>query len=140
MTINQRFEEIIQKLYSGNKRAFSKAIGVSPTVIENVVGTRKGNPSFEVVQKVVNAIANIDTDWLITGDGTMLRQEKKSVDYSHAAEPSEPYVQPECRDCKLKDKVISALEQQVNTQQKLIDYLENNAGHNEDGQKRKVAC
>ena len=47
MNINERFEEVIKTLYRGNKRAFAQAIGVSATVVENVVGTRKGNMNFE---------------------------------------------------------------------------------------------
>ncbi|HEY3389431.1 MAG TPA: S24 family peptidase [Prolixibacteraceae bacterium] len=78
MDINQRFEEIINQLYAGNKRAFSLAIGVAPTVIENVVGKRQGNPSFEVIQKVASANANIDTEWLLTGTGSMIKEEKAS--------------------------------------------------------------
>ena len=42
MTINERMNHIIKELYGGNKRAFANAIGVSATVIENVVGTRQG--------------------------------------------------------------------------------------------------
>ena len=38
MNINERFEEVIKTLYRGNKRAFAQAIGVSATVVENVVG------------------------------------------------------------------------------------------------------
>ena len=42
--INGRFAEIINRLYAGNKRAFAQQVGISPTVIENVVGTRQGKP------------------------------------------------------------------------------------------------
>ena len=51
MTINNRIEQIIEKLYKGNKRAFATAIGVAPTVIENVVGTRQGKPSYGLLEK-----------------------------------------------------------------------------------------
>lgn len=70
MNINERFEEVIKTLYRGNKRAFAQAIGVSATVVENVVGTRKGKPSYDVLEKVC-ANANISAEWLITGKGTM---------------------------------------------------------------------
>ncbi len=75
MTINERFKIIINELYSGNKRSFANAVGVNPTVIENVVGSRGGNPSFEVIQKVLTANANISADWLILENGQMLRNE-----------------------------------------------------------------
>jgi transcriptional regulator with XRE-family HTH domain len=77
-SINSRLEEIINTLYKGNKRAFSSVIGVSPTVIENVVGTRQGKPSYDVIEKIC-AKANISPDWLITGTGSMLRTEQPSA-------------------------------------------------------------
>jgi uncharacterized coiled-coil protein SlyX len=69
MSINERFMTIIRELYNGNKRAFSIAIGVTPTVIE--VGTRQGKPSFDVLEKVC-ANANISAEWLMSGRGEML--------------------------------------------------------------------
>lgn len=70
MTINERFETIIKVLFGGNKRAFALHIGVSPTVVENVVGTRKGKPSFDFLEKVC-ANANISAEWLLMGKGEM---------------------------------------------------------------------
>ena len=75
MNINERFEEVIKALYRGKKRAFAQAIGVSATVIENVVGTRKGKPSYDVLEKIC-ANANISAEWLITGRGSMTIAEK----------------------------------------------------------------
>lgn len=50
------------------------AIGVAPTVIENVVGTRQGKPSFDVLEKIC-ANADISATWLMTGRGEMLADE-----------------------------------------------------------------
>lgn len=74
MSVNERFEDIIRGLFGGNKAAFAKTIGVSATVIENIVGTRKGNPSYGVIEKVC-ANANINPSWLVLGEGSMLRTE-----------------------------------------------------------------
>lgn len=68
MSINDRFGKIIRTLYGGNKSAFASAIGVAPSVVENIVGKRQGKPSFDVVEKVC-AIAEVNTTWLITGRG-----------------------------------------------------------------------
>ena len=70
MTINERFETIIKILFAGNKRAFALHVGVSPTVVENVVGTRQGKPSFDFLEKVC-ANANISAEWLLLGKGEM---------------------------------------------------------------------
>lgn len=69
MTINERFGKIIRTLYGGNKSAFAAAIGVAPSVVDNIVGKRQGKPSFDVIEKV-SAIAEVNIDWLITGKGT----------------------------------------------------------------------
>ena len=71
MTINERFQTIIDIMFGGNKRAFAIHVGVSPTVVENVVGTRKGKPSFDFLYKVC-ANANISAEWLLMGKGEML--------------------------------------------------------------------
>ena len=70
MDINERFETIIKVLFKGNKRAFAKAVGISPTVVENVVGARKGKPSYDVLVKVC-ANANISAEWLLLGIGDL---------------------------------------------------------------------
>ena len=76
--INGRFAEIINRLYVGNKRAFAQQVGISPTVIENVVGTRQGKPSYDVLEKVC-ANANISAEWLLSGKGSMTREEDTQV-------------------------------------------------------------
>ena len=79
MTVNDRIQGIVDCLYSGNKRAFSQAIGVSPAVIENIVGKRQSNPSYDVTYKILSSIDNISSDWLIKGKGEMLTQSSESV-------------------------------------------------------------
>ncbi len=72
MTINDRITSLINELYKGNKRAFSLSVGVSPAVIENIVGKRQSSPSFDIMNKIVSSIDNINTKWLLTGQGNML--------------------------------------------------------------------
>ena len=88
MNINARFEEIINSLYKGNKRAFAQSVGISATVVENVVGTRKGKPSYDVLEKVC-ANANISAEWLLTGKGEMQRAEDRHSRHQGAVLP--PY-------------------------------------------------
>lgn len=74
MDINGRFNQIITTLFKGNKSAFASAVGVTPSVVDNIVGKRQGKPSFEVLEKV-SAIAEINIEWLITGNGNMLKEQ-----------------------------------------------------------------
>lgn len=91
MTINERFQAIIDSLFSGNKSAFAKVVGVSPTVIENVVGIRKGNPSFEVLNKIC-ANANISEAWILSGEGEMLKTKSTAVAPLHNSHRSQTNV------------------------------------------------
>lgn len=78
MNVNKRFEIIIKDLYNNNQSSFAKAVGVTPTVIANVVGARKGKPSFDVLEKIC-ANANISPQWLLTGEGSMLAHSKDNT-------------------------------------------------------------
>lgn len=69
--INDRILKLIMAFAEGNKRRFSQITSLSPSVVENLVGSRQGKPSFEVLEKIVLAFANLNTDWLITGRGEM---------------------------------------------------------------------
>ncbi len=73
MSINERFSQIITALFSSNKSAFASAIGVTPSVVDNLVGKRHGKPSFDVVEKV-SALEEININWLLTGEGEMLKE------------------------------------------------------------------
>lgn len=74
MSINERVQKIIDDLYSGNQRAFSGAIGVTASVIGNIVGKRQSSPSFELIEKIIYSIEDISIEWLLTGRGEMLRK------------------------------------------------------------------
>lgn len=63
---------IINDLYGGNKRAFANAVGVSATVVENLVGSRQSKPSFDVLSKISTNV-NISSEWLLTGEGEMIK-------------------------------------------------------------------
>ena len=88
MSINARIQAIIDQQYSTNKRAFANAVGVVPTVVQNIVGKRQGKPSYDVIEKIC-ANANISPEWLLTGNGPMLKP--LSEDSSANPEPIVSY-------------------------------------------------
>lgn len=94
MSINERVQSIIDRQYNGNKSAFSKAINVGATVIQNIVGTRKGKPSYDVIKSIC-ANANISADWLLTGNGSMLKN-----DSTQLAQNAYCAVISDCKDTK----------------------------------------
>lgn len=72
-TINERFLRIINELFNGNQRAFSQAISITPSLTSGIIGSRQSKPSFDVIEKLVFSIADINADWLVTGRGQMLK-------------------------------------------------------------------
>lgn len=77
--VSDRIMQVIAHFCNGRKSTFAQQIGVTPSVIGNITGERNGNPSFEVLQKILNAFASINPDWLILGKGEMFRANTQSV-------------------------------------------------------------
>lgn len=77
-----RIQRIIQhkKLTSS---AFADKIGVPRSTISHIISGRN-NPSLEFVQKVLDNFPEIRTEWLVRGEGQMLRA-------SHTLFPDEEY-------------------------------------------------
>lgn len=73
MTINDRVRQIIEVLFNGNKSAFANKVGITPSVVDNIVGKRQGKPSFDVIEKI-SALAEVSIDWLIMGKGEMYKE------------------------------------------------------------------
>ena len=84
-TINERIIELI-RLCSNNKRQFAFRIGVSPTVVENIVGERQSKPGFEILEKIINSFEDINTNWLMTGKGDMFLDKKYTPEYNEDIE------------------------------------------------------
>lgn len=66
MSIRDRVNMLINKHTDGNKKQFARIIGISPSVIENIVGTRDGKPSYDVMCKICTT-CNVTADWLLLG-------------------------------------------------------------------------
>jgi transcriptional regulator with XRE-family HTH domain len=76
-TVNQRIELLIKTLEKGKQSAFAKKIDVTPSVVNNIIGGRMNEPSFKVLQKITDAYANVNINWLISGEGEMLADGKE---------------------------------------------------------------
>lgn len=103
MSINRRIQAIIDDLFYGNQRAFSRAIGVTPSVTGNIVGKRQSIPSAEFLERVANSIKDINGEWILTGKESMLKTKEalnsnsqivseESIQYGHANIPR-PFIE-----------------------------------------------
>ncbi|MFY0598581.1 MAG: helix-turn-helix transcriptional regulator [Cyclobacteriaceae bacterium] len=79
MEINDRISDLINKLEL-NPNSFADAIGVTGTVIYNIIKGRRSKPSFEVLQKILLAYQTINANWLLNGDGKIWKEEVKNHD------------------------------------------------------------
>lgn len=75
-SINDRIQIIIDTVYNGNKSMFAKAIGVTPSLVDGIVGKRQSAPSFKVLCDIYT-IVNVNPDWLLLGDGNMFDNASK---------------------------------------------------------------
>ena len=127
-SINERFEIIIKNLYGGNKRAFAVAVGVSPTVVENVVGTRLGKPSFDVIERIC-ANANISPAWLVLGKGAITQDmtdapsnNSSIANVSSDTKVSE-FLQPFMEMLKDKDRLLAEQSEEIGKLKEQIRQL-----------------
>lgn len=66
----------IQKIIKYKKLTpsrFADEIGVPRSTISHIISGRN-NPSLEFLQKVLDTYPDIKTEWLVRGEGTMVRQ------------------------------------------------------------------
>lgn len=82
-TINQRIEIIAGRL-AKNQSDFAKKIGKPSQTISNIIAGRS-NPSFEVIQAVLEAFPQVDPMWLILGKGMDQNVEKSTENYKYVS-------------------------------------------------------
>ncbi len=72
MTEKQRVEKIIQN-YGYADGQFAQEIGIQNSTLSHILNGRN-RPSLDVMQKILRRFPEIAPDWLITGQGNMLRK------------------------------------------------------------------
>lgn len=90
MTINQRIKFLMESK-NLNNNSLSKILGVTPQTLFNVTSDkgRQSDPSFEMVKQILSKFVDINSEWLILGEGEMYKSNQDNSDY--LSEPSEPY-------------------------------------------------
>lgn len=79
LNINDRILYIIENQFNGNKKKFAEKIGFAPQVISNIVSGRKSKPSYDVLEAIITSFVYISPEWLLTGNGDMLRDKSTVV-------------------------------------------------------------
>lgn len=63
---------IVMNHYNYSVVNFAKEIGINPATMSNIKNN-KANPTLDVVEKIVARFPEISIEWLITGQGQMLK-------------------------------------------------------------------
>lgn len=81
-TVNERIKIIAEKLYEGKITRMCTALGVSQAAMSNIVSGRMSKPSFDVINAFVEK-ANINANWLITGNGEPFEEKEEIPQISY---------------------------------------------------------
>lgn len=73
-TINERISEIISNMGYKSKRAFAEKIGVAQTSLNDILNGAE--PKFSTLNKILIAEPLISAEWLMRGEGNMLKSDK----------------------------------------------------------------
>ena len=78
MTIVDRLKLILERvnLTPGN---FADKIGVAPATISHILSGRNKYPSAEVMLRLHDTYPDIDLNWLLTGEGTLVKDDPDSM-------------------------------------------------------------
>lgn len=78
MTIIDRLKLILERvnLTPGN---FADKIGVAPATISHILSGRNKYPSAEVMLRLHENFPDIDLNWLLTGEGTLVKDDPDSM-------------------------------------------------------------
>lgn len=115
---------------------FEREIGFSSGYLSNM---RKRNADIgeSLLNKVIDYCHLLSPEWLLTGKGEMLREEKLECDQEEKVR--EGPVPGGCLQCREKDKTIAELKEQlIATQGAYIELLKEQSPRN-SGQKRKAS-
>jgi phage repressor protein C with HTH and peptisase S24 domain len=73
VSVSERIKDLYQHFGDGNLSAFSRQVGVSAQAIRDLMKGEKGGPSWPVLQNLLQAFPAINTEWLLLGQGKMLK-------------------------------------------------------------------
>lgn len=78
--INKRIIEFMIKT-GHSKSTFARELGVSLPLITHIT-TGRNKPGLELLQRMLQAFTTLNPDWLLNGQGSIMREEVKSPDLS----------------------------------------------------------
>lgn len=76
--INRRLVSVLDYFFNGNVSEMARKTNVPQPTLNNIVDNRLSKPSAENLSRIANSIELLNSGWLLTGEGEMLKDNKKS--------------------------------------------------------------
>lgn len=82
--INDRIQAICTDVFGGNVTQMARASFVSRTTLLSIIGEQHSAPGYETLRRIIDMEhPQINIDWLLTGRGEMLEEEKSTPEISY---------------------------------------------------------
>ena len=95
--INKRLVDVLEYFFDGNVSEMARKTGVLQPTLNNIVANRKSKPSADNLTKIANSIESLNSEWLLTGEGEMIKQPIRN---DVEAVPEDKYIMAEYADLR----------------------------------------
>jgi len=79
---------LIQTLEEGVQRRFALKVGIAAGVVNDILGVRKSKPGFDIISKILQAYPQMRAEWLMRGEGEMLKSAESLKNNSVSSRPA----------------------------------------------------
>jgi len=78
---NERIRLLIKKLGLPTTAKFCRDVGLSRPLVDKLMSSGGNQPRFDTLQKIKNAFPKTNLNWLVSGKGEILEDEKDKKDF-----------------------------------------------------------
>ena len=95
--INKRLVSVLDYFFNGNVSEMARKTNVPQPTLNNIVANRLSKPSAENLSRIANSIELLNSGWLLTGEGEMIKQPVRN---EVEAIPEDKYIMAEYADLR----------------------------------------
>lgn len=95
--INKRLVSVLDYFFNGNVSEMARKTNVPQPTLNNIVANRLSKPSAENLSRIANSIELLNSGWLLTGEGEMIKQPIRN---EVEAVPEDKYIMAEYADLR----------------------------------------
>ena len=117
--INKRLVSVLDYFFNGNVSEMARKTNVPQPTLNNIVANRLSKPSAENLSRIANSIELLNSGWLLTGEGEMIKQPVRN---EVEAVPEDKYIRAEYADLRSFEGRLggSDIEQLPETHKRLL--------------------